>query len=100
MRVLDVIFWVFAGGVVLFIAVTWLRLLIPADLFARRGRRSMSAGGGFADNGVASFSSDISSGSEGGSEIGGSESGGGDSSGGDFSGGGGESGGGGSTGGW
>src|SRR5688572_19844030 len=101
MRALDVIFWVFAGGVVLFVAVTWLRMLIPADLFARRGRRSMPAGGGFADNGVASFSSEISGGSDSSVESGESDSGAADSSGGgDFSGRGGESGGGGSTGGW
>lgn len=96
MRALDVIFWVFAGGVVLFIAVIWLRLLIPADLLARRRRTSVPAAGGFADNGVDSFSLNLSSGGEGGGEAGESDSGGG----GDFSGGGGESGGGGSTGGW
>ncbi len=101
MRVLDVIFWVFAGGVVLFIVVNWLRMLLLDDLFARRGRRRMSAAGGFADNGVSSFSSDLSSsGSDSTGEAGGNDSGGGESGGGDFSGGGGESGGGGSSGGW
>lgn len=100
MRILDTLFWIFAGGVVLWIAGVWISMLIPRWPRASTGRRAASSGGGFAESGVDSMvshgtSSDFSSDSSGG-ESGGGGSGGG----GDFSGGGGESGGGGSSGGW
>src|SRR5687767_1314705 len=97
MRILDLIFWAFAGGVCLWILGVWISLLIPR--FERpRSRRAASSGGGFAETGFSAslMSHDSSSGDAGSESDSGSDSGGG----GEFSGGGGESGGGGSTGSW
>ena len=94
---LDLIFWVFAAAVCLFIVGVWISMLIPR-LGRRPAGRAVSSGGGFADTGAGSALLSIdSSSSDNASESGGGADGG---SSGDFNGGGGESGGGGSSGSW
>ena len=120
MRVLDLIFWLFAAGVVAFIAWNFLQLLVSA--FTDRGRPTParkpregnedSEGTGGLESGAAlagtyAISSDSTSLDSGTSDSSSGDSGSGDSSsgesgsgGGDHSGGGGDYGGGGSSGGW
>ena len=101
MKILDILFWVFAGGVVLWILGVWISMLIPSRSRAASGRRAATSAGGFAETGIGTMMSHAGASSDFTSDSGGGESGGGDSGGGgDFSGGGGESGGGGSSGGW
>ena len=98
MNVLDIIFWIFFGGVCLWILGVWISMLIPRFDRPRSTRRAVSSGAGFADTGFSgSLMSHESSSDDAGSE---SDSGGDSGGGGDFSGGGGESGGGGSSGSW
>ena len=71
MNVLNVIFWAFAGGVVLWILGVWISMLIPRRPSLGR-RTAASSGGGFAETGIDSMlshSSDVTS------DTGGGESG-------------------------
>jgi uncharacterized protein len=96
-RLLETVFWIFFGGVALWILGVWISMLIPRCGSRSAARRSAGSGGGFADTGVDSLSSSFAS-SDSGTSV--ESGGGGESGGGDFSGGGGESGGGGSSGSW
>ena len=105
MKALDVVFWVFFGGGILFIVIIWIRLGLeswrarprgwsgggPSGTGGITGSHDASTAFASSDLSASDFSTDVSA-----SEAGGSDSGGG----GDFSGGGGESGGGGSSGSW
>ena len=103
MDILNIIFWAFAAVVVLFIAWTWISMLLP-DRPQRRPAATSNAGMFGAERGVSSDpmtaipfgTGDVTAGDTGGGDVG--DTGGGDSGGSD-SGGGYESGGG-SGGGW
>ncbi|MFP5246119.1 MAG: hypothetical protein ACLGH0_05450, partial [Thermoanaerobaculia bacterium] len=92
MRWLDVLFWLFAAGVIGFILWTWLRAMGEMFESPRNRRPAKHRGGtGGISSGDSSFTLfDAGSGSDSNSDTSA-----GDTSGGDFSGGGGESGGGG-----
>ena len=73
MRVLEVVFWVFAGGVVLWIAGVWISMLLPRRSSSGRPAAA-SSGGGFAETGVdtmVSQSSDVTCDAGDGGESGG-----------------------------
>ncbi len=55
MRIFELVFWIFAGGVVLWIAGIWISMLVPRRSRTSGSRAAPAGGsGGYADTGYSS----------------------------------------------